>query len=158
MKMNTTKRRTAWLMLLTLGLLVLAGCAQQNGSGASATGAAVTVFKDASCGCCSGYIAELQRQGFAVDTRSMPNMNLVKADFGIPAGMQSCHTSKIGNYFVEGHVPIEAIRKLLAEQPAIEGIMLPRMPSGAPGMPGLKEGPFIVQALSQGKVSEFMRV
>ena len=35
---------------------------------------------------------------------------------------------------VEGHVPASDIRRLLAERPAIKGLAVPGMPSGAPGM------------------------
>jgi hypothetical protein len=64
----------------------------------------------------------------------------------------------IGNYFVEGHVPIEAVNKLLSEKPAIDGIALPDMPSGSPGMPGAKRGKWRIFALSDGKMSEFMEI
>ena len=73
--------------------------------------------------------------------------------------MQSCHTTTIGNYFVEGHIPIEAIEKLMTEKPNIKGIAMPGMPSGSPGMPGAKQGPFIIYAIgNDGSVGEFMRM
>jgi hypothetical protein len=72
--------------------------------------------------------------------------------------MDSCHTLIIEDYFVEGHIPIEAIEKLLAEQPDIDGITLPDMPSGSPGMPGVKKGDFVIYSVKGGKTSEFMRI
>ena len=64
-----------------------------------------------------------------------------------------------GNYFVEGHIPIEAIKKLLVEKPDIKGIAMPGMPSGSPGMPGAKDGQFIIYAVAKdGSTYEFMRV
>jgi len=72
--------------------------------------------------------------------------------------MQSCHTTEIGDYFVEGHVPIEAIDKLLAEKPDIDGITLPDMPAGSPGMPGVKREEFVIYSLKDGESSEFMRI
>jgi hypothetical protein len=62
--------------------------------------------------------------------------------------MESCHTVEIENYFVEGHVPIEAIQKLLNEKPDINGIALPGMPSGSPGMPGLKMEKFKIHQIT----------
>jgi hypothetical protein len=41
----------------------------------------------------------------------------------------------VERYVVEGHVPVEAIRKMLSERPKILGIAVPGMPSGSPGMP-----------------------
>jgi len=55
------------------------------------------------------------------------------------------------NYFIEGHVPIEAIDKLLTEKPEINGIALPQMPSGSPGMPGLKLYPFKIHSVKENK-------
>jgi hypothetical protein len=77
----------------------------------------------------------------------------VKDGYGIPVDMRSCHTSDIAGYFVEGHVPMAAIDQLLAERPEIDGIALPGMPSGAPGMGGELEGPLLVYAVKDGQVT-----
>jgi hypothetical protein len=72
--------------------------------------------------------------------------------------MQSCHTSVLGTYFVEGHVPMAALTRLMQDRPAIDGISLPGMPAGSPGMGGLKGAPFIIYALQGGYTSVFMEV
>ncbi len=82
----------------------------------------------------------------------------VKDDYGIPEDMRSCHTSIMGDYYVEGHVPVEAIWKLLQEQPEIDGIALPGMPDGSPGMSGKKEQPFIIYSIADGEVEEFVKL
>lgn len=56
-------------------------------------------------------------------------------------------------------MPQEAITKLLTEKPEIKGIGMPGMPSGSPGMPGNKQGDFVVYAVQKdGSVTEFMRI
>jgi hypothetical protein len=80
----------------------------------------------------------------------------IKDDFGIPTHMHSCHTTVIGDYFVEGHVPIEAVRKLLDEQPPIDGIALPGMPQGSPGMGGEKLLGFVIYSITDGRVEQFL--
>ncbi len=85
-------------------------------------------------------------------------MSSIKRRLQISRNMESCHTAVIGDYFVEGHLPVEAVAKLLAEKPAIDGIALPGMPSGSPGMPGPKTAAFKIYALSDGKTSEFMTI
>ena len=50
------------------------------------------------------------------------------------------------------------VRGLLKEQPDIDGIALPGMPIGTPGMPGKKEEPFVVYQLIDGKFSIFMTI
>lgn len=86
-------------------------------------------------------------------------LDQVEARLGVPARLKSCHVVRIGDYFVEGHVPIEAIRKLLMERPSIRGIALPGMPSGSPGMGGKKEGLFVIYGVSSdGKIQIFARI
>jgi hypothetical protein len=118
----------------------------------------IEVFKTPSCGCCYGYVLFLEEEKFAVKQTDMRSLHTVKKKYNIPLEMQSCHTSILGKYFIEGHVPLEAINKLLKEQPDIDGIALPGMPIGTPGMPGKKEEPFIIYQLVDGKSSVFMTI
>ena len=118
----------------------------------------VEVFKTPSCGCCYGYVLFLEKEQFNVKETDMRSLHSIKQKYNIPLEMQSCHTTIIGKYFIEGHVPLEAVNKLLKEQPDIDGIALPGMPIGTPGMPGKKEGPFIVYQIIDGKFSIFMTI
>lgn len=114
------------------------------------------VYKSPNCGCCNGYIAELKKQGFDVETVSTNDMESIKQKYGISADKQSCHTTVIGDYFIEGHVPIEAVEKLLSEKPKVDGIGLPGMPIGTPGMPGIKQAAYEIYQKSGNDFSSFM--
>ena len=118
------------------------------------------VYKSESCSCCGLYIKHLEGAGkLDVDTTNMADFSAIKRDLGIPTNLESCHTTKIGGYFVEGHIPLEAVSKLLKEQPNIAGIAMPGMPSGSPGMPGQKTGDFVIYAVDfDGNYEEFMRI
>ena len=118
----------------------------------------VEVFKTPSCGCCYGYVLFLEEEKFKVIQTDMRSLNTIKKKYNIPVEMQSCHTTIIGKYFIEGHVPIEAINKLLKEQPDIDGIALPGMPVGTPGMPGDKDEPYVIYQLIDGKPSIYMTI
>ena len=118
----------------------------------------VEVFKTPSCGCCYGYVLFLEEEKFKVKQTDMRSLHSIKQKYNIPVEMQSCHTTILGKYFIEGHVPIEAINKLLKEKPDIDGIALPGMPIGTAGMPGDKEEPFIIYQLVDGKSSVFMTI
>ena len=118
----------------------------------------VEVFKTPSCGCCYGYVLFLEEEKFKVKPTDMTSLHSIKKKYNIPLEMQSCHTTILGKYFIEGHVPIEAINKLLKEQPDIDGIALPGMPIGTPGMPGEKEEPYVIYQLVDGKSSVFMTI
>jgi len=151
-----------YFSLLLLALIVIAGCSAKGSSngitGNSVIENTITIFKDSSCGCCDIYAGYMDKKGFDVKTETT-NMESVKEKYGIPYSMQSCHTTIIDNYFVEGHVPVEAVEKLMKEKPDIKGIALPGMPSGSPGMTGSKQGSFIVYAIHKdGSTSEFMRI
>ncbi len=52
----------------------------------------------------------------------------------MPDNLGSCHTAKVGDYVVEGHVPAQDIQRLLKEKPKALGLAVPAMPAGAPGM------------------------
>jgi hypothetical protein len=56
----------------------------------------------------------------------------------MPADLSSCHTATVEGYVVEGHVPGEQVRRMLAERPEARGLSVPGMPLGSPGM---EQGP-----------------
>ena len=118
----------------------------------------VEVFKTPSCGCCYGYVLFLEKEKYKVKQSDMRSLHSIKQKYNIPIEMQSCHTTIMGKYFIEGHVPIEAINKLLKERPDIDGIALPGMPIGTPGMPGDKDEPYVIYQLTDGKFSVFMTI
>ena len=118
----------------------------------------VEVFKTPSCGCCYGYVLFLEEEKFEVKQTDMRSLHTIKQKYNIPVEMQSCHTTIMGKYFIEGHVPFEAVNKLLKEQPDIDGIALPGMPIGTPGMPGEKDEPYVIYQLKDGKSSLFMTI
>jgi hypothetical protein len=53
---------------------------------------------------------------------------------GIPDSLGGCHTAVVDDYAIEGHVPAQDIKRLLAERPKARGLSVPGMPAGAPGM------------------------
>lgn len=146
-------------LLFVAGVLLLAGCITDKPVPEELAGLAMTVYKSSSCGCCSGWTGYAQGKGFAASTVNTEDMASVKARLGVPRGVESCHTAVVGDYFVEGHVPAEAIAKLLEEQPDIRGIALPDMPSGSPGMPGGKTEAWVIYAVhNDGSITEFMTI
>lgn len=95
---------------------------------------AVTVYKTATCGCCGNWVQYMNTQGYACTVTNLADLDDVKVKNGVPANLQSCHTSLVGGYVIEGHVPAEDIQRLLREKPAIVGLAAPGMPAGSPGM------------------------
>jgi hypothetical protein len=116
----------------------------------------MTVYRSPSCGCCGGWVDYMKAKGFAAKVVMSDDMDSVKLRQGVPPEMESCHTAVIDGYIVEGHVPVEAIAKLLAEKPKAIGIAAPGMPQGSPGMSGEKE-PFTVYLFDASGAKPFMR-
>ena len=102
--------------------------------GTAAHAATMTVYKHPSCGCCAKWIEHVEKHGFTVKTVPTEDMMAVKKRLGVPDAQISCHTTKVGNYVVEGHVPAADIKRLLAQKPKARGIAVAGMPMGAPGM------------------------
>lgn len=101
----------------------------------------VVMHKDPNCGCCGKWAEHLEASGFKVITVPERDMQAVKTRLGVPQRLGSCHTAKVGNYVIEGHVPAATIKRLLSEKPAVRGLAAPGMPPASPGMdvPGNKD-------------------
>lgn len=110
-----------------------------------------TIFKNPQCGCCETYARYLQTNGYQVKLVATHDLPLIQKRQGVPAGLEGCHTTLVGGYFVDGHVPIGTFNRLLSEKPDISGITLPGMPTGSPGMGGPKSQPFTIYAVAPGK-------
>jgi hypothetical protein len=94
----------------------------------------IKVYKDASCGCCGAWVDHLKAAGFATEVDDSQDMASIKAKYGVPDDLTSCHTGVIEGYAIEGHVPVDDIKRLLKEKPKALGIAVPGMPVNSPGM------------------------
>jgi hypothetical protein len=118
---------------------------------------AIKVYKSPSCGCCGQWTKYLKQNGFRPEIVDMDDVSAVKRLAQVPDDLVSCHTAVVERYVVEGHVPVEAIRKMLSERPNILGIAAPGMPSGSPGMPGgTRERFHVIAFASQGNHRPYM--
>jgi hypothetical protein len=108
-----------------------------------------TLYKNPQCSCCEGYAQYLEKNGFKVDVKPTNDLAEISRNAGVPEDLEGCHTMFVGAYVVDGHVPVEVIRKLLAEKPGIAGITLPGMPSGSPGMTGPKTEAWTIYAVTK---------
>lgn len=103
---------------------------------AQATPPRLEMYKTPTCGCCSAWVERMAEAGFFVVARDVDQDTLwsLKDRAGIALELNSCHTTFINGYFVEGHVPASDIRRLLSERPDALGLAVPGMPIGSPGM------------------------
>lgn len=144
--------KTTILIALLVVVVAAVGIAFTSGTPSDSSSLGnVVIHKSSTCGCCGVYVSYLKKLGYGVDVHNVNDNDLAakKRELGVPYEVESCHTSEIGGYVVEGHIPEEAIAKLFAEKPDIKGIGMPGMPMGAPGMPGSKMGNFVVYEITQ---------
>lgn len=141
------------------GAIAAAGTAALAPVLAAAPRSAIVTYRDPNCGCCHKWVERAQAAGFAVTVKQVPDIMAVKAKLGVPEAVASCHTSVVGGYIVEGHVPLAAVRKLLATRPkSISGIAVPGMPRGSPGMEmadGTKDAFEVIAFTRQGPKGRF---
>jgi hypothetical protein len=133
-----------------LGFMVIQTRPISNIKGGSSQGNGITaiVYKSPSCGCCGVYSSYMKKEGYDVQTKNIQDMSVIKKELGVPHELESCHTMEIGGYVVEGHIPEEAVQKLLEEKPDIKGIGMAGMPSGSPGMSGPKTEDFVIYKIT----------
>ncbi|MBR0683241.1 DUF411 domain-containing protein [Roseomonas eburnea] len=147
----TIRRRD---LMAGLGVLAALPAAAQGGP-------LVEVWRDPNCGCCSGWVAHMREAGFTVRETVLPALGPVRRMLGTPADLLSCHAARVQGIVLEGHVPAEAVRRVLAGRPAgLLGLAVPAMPVGAPGMevPGQPDDIYDVMAFdAAGRHSHFMR-
>lgn len=118
-------------ILMTLAMMAGASVAQ-------AAAPALTVYQDPNCGCCSGWVDYMRESGFEVHAVRSPDMGAIKQKLGVPVALGSCHTAVVEGtgQIIEGHVPVAAVQKLLADV-SVKGVAAPGMPANAPGMGAL---------------------
>jgi hypothetical protein len=93
-----------------------------------------------------------------VKPEDVDNPEAYRARYGIPHALGGCHTALVEGYAVEGHVPAQDLRKLLAERPKARGLAVPGMPGGSPGMEGSRPEPYEVLLVhADGRASVYAR-
>ena len=108
--------------------LALVACAQ------AAAAATLVVTKTATCGCCKHWVEHMKKAGFEVEVHDVEDVTPTATRLGVPAKLRSCHSSTIGGYAIEGHVPAADVKRLLATRPKAAGLAVPGMVMGSPGM------------------------
>lgn len=141
---QATKQWWIWSNFLATVLALVVVLAVQKTMAAD-----IVVYKSPTCGCCGKWVEHMEQAGFSVDVENMNDVAPVKRKLGVPARMQSCHTAKVGDYLVEGHVPADLVRRMLDEKPDIKGLAVPGMPMGSPGMEGPRKDPYNVIAVGK---------
>ncbi len=144
------------LVVVSFGVNALISDGQGAEGAAVPANRKITVYKSPDCGCCGEWSRYMEDNGFEVDIVPTEDMESIRRANGISGQMRSCHTAIVDGYFVEGHVPAEIVERMLEERPEIDGIALPEMPAGSPGMPGVKRGDWTIYSIDDGQSDEYV--
>lgn len=120
----------------------------------------ITVYKSPTCGCCAQWVDRLKEAGFSVAVDDRADLEAIKAKYGVPQDLVSCHTGVIGELAIEGHVPPADIKKFMSRRRKSLGIAVAGMPTNSPGMEmeGTPNQPFTVwEFYKNGKQTAFNR-
>ncbi|MDF9821405.1 MULTISPECIES: DUF411 domain-containing protein [Rhizobium] len=120
--------RRSFIAMAGSALVLLSGKARATAP------AEMTVYKDPNCGCCHEWAKAMAEAGYSVDLRNTDDLAAVKARLRVPAEMEGCHSAVVEEYYLEGHIPLDAVQRLLRERPPVRGLAVPGMPSGSLGM------------------------
>jgi hypothetical protein len=116
----------------------------------------MTIYMSPTCGCCAKWVDHMKAAGFKTVVHEDDDMDTVKENLGVPRDVRSCHTAQVEKYLIEGHVPAEDVKKLLAQRPKAAGLAAPGMPASSPGMAGEPHEPYDVLLFqSDGKSEVF---
>jgi hypothetical protein len=144
--------------VLALALVASTSASQAPAGKAGPAAQPIVVYKTATCGCCGKWVEHLKAAGFAPTVHTLQTMDEAPVRKQIPSALRSCHTATLEGYLVEGHVPADVIKKLLKEKPRVEGIAVPGMPAGSPGMESPNPEPYdVVSFDAAGKTTVFAK-
>lgn len=117
----------------------------------------IVVYRSPTCGCCSKWLSHLKKHQFNIKDIVTEDVDSIKAQYGVPKNMASCHTAIVDGYVIEGHVPAADIKKLITIKPKVVGLSVPGMVTGSPGMEmGEKKDPFkVISFDDKGKYKVF---
>lgn len=151
--------RRDWIKSVVLGGVGAVITRRAFAANSFAAPIAITVYKTPTCGCCKAWVAHLSKNGFVPTIHDLEDLTPVKASLGVPRTLASCHTAVVAKYAIEGHVPADLIKKLLADGPKnVAGLAVPGMVQGSPGMEtGTKEPYDVIAFTRDGKTSVYAR-
>ena len=100
----------------------------------AATYPPIKAYRNPGCGCCEKWAAQLKQAGFDITMEDDPNLEARRIAAGVPAAIAGCHTAYMGDDIIEGHVPVDDIKRFLSEKLDAHGLAVPGMPAESPGM------------------------
>jgi len=90
------------------------------------------------------WVGHLRDSGFEVVLNEVDDIAAWQEEHGVPSAVRGCHSARVGEYMVEGHVPADLLVRFLEEDSGLAGISVPGMVVGPPGMEASQPVPYDV--------------
>ena len=82
----------------------------------------VKLYRTHGCRCAFAFADTLKAQGFVVRLYEYETLEYVRRSLHTPANLHGCHVGAYLDYFLEGHIAPDALRKLAQQQPSALGL------------------------------------
>jgi hypothetical protein len=102
------------------------------------------IYRQHSGAACGRWSEHMRRAGFIIKTKVVEDLKLLRDRLRVPPDLAACHSAEVAGYAIEGHVPAEAVKRLLSEKPNVTGLAVAGMPAGSPGVECLEEDQYDV--------------
>lgn len=113
------------------------------------SGPTVTLYMPRDCPSCESYAEYLRDERFRVEIAPESQLSGIRERYRLPPAFRGRHSAVVEGFLIEGHVPAEEIRRVLArgKRAGITGLVVPGLPPGAPGLPSLFASHYMVYSL-----------
>jgi hypothetical protein len=109
----------------------------------------VIVFMSDDCSSCRAWRRYLRSEGFRTRSGTPNEWVHLRRELNLATPFRARHSGKVEGLLLEGHVPAEAIRSVLARpgHQHIRGLAVPGIPEGGPGLFSFSPQPYVVYAV-----------
>ena len=84
----------------------------------------VSIYRAHGCACALEWKRALEKAGFHINMFETDSLKPIRASLQTPQQLRGCHVGVYLGYFLEGHVPAGALKKLAAERPSATGAVM----------------------------------
>ena len=97
------------------------------------------------CSCASRWMDSLRAEGYTVRDFELDDTDTMRRQWRVPDSIQGCHPASYLGYFLDGHIPAAALRRLASERPQAIGLQrIDTVERGADGSEKLVPGELLL--------------
>jgi hypothetical protein len=84
----------------------------------------ITVYRVHGCKCAFHWERELEEAGFTVSMHELESLQYIRERLHTPPSARGCHVGEFLGYFLEDHIPANAVSRLKRSRPGALGLMM----------------------------------